>query len=143
MLGAPRTEVLSAIYRRQLNVHGLGFSPDHRTLVVVSVGSNSVTFVDTSTNQVKATTYIGRAPHEAFFHARWARGLGHRARADYVSVIDAVSFRETAQIRVADGPGMLLFRPDGHVAFVVSSFTPEVDVIDVPTKSNRRAQFPS
>src|SRR5262245_3955870 len=33
-------------------VQGLDFSPDHRTLV--SVGSNSVTFIDTASNAVKA-----------------------------------------------------------------------------------------
>ena len=39
----------------------------HRTLDVVSIGSNSVTFIDTATNAVKHITYIGRSPHEAFF----------------------------------------------------------------------------
>jgi hypothetical protein len=32
----------------------LGYSPDHRTLAVVSIGSNSVTFIDTATNAVHA-----------------------------------------------------------------------------------------
>src|SRR5262249_21775235 len=58
---------LSPLYRGQLLVHGLGCSPDHRTLAVVSIGSNSVTFVDTATNTVKHVTYVGRSPHEAFF----------------------------------------------------------------------------
>jgi len=135
VLGAPRTEVLSPVYRQQLNVHGLGFSPDHHTLVVVSVGSNSVTFIDTRTNLVEATTYVGRAPHEAFFTPDgkevWVTVRGQ----DYVSVIDAKSFKETGRIPVADGPGMVLFRPDGQVAFVVSSFTAELDVVDVRKKA--------
>ena len=135
VLGAARTEVLSPIYRGQLNVHGLGFSPDHKTLVVVSIGSNSVTFIDTATNAVKGTAYIGRAPHEAFFtpdgREVWATVRGE----NYVSVIDAQTFKETSRIAVADGPGMTLFRPDGRVAFVVSSFTAELDVIDVATKA--------
>jgi YVTN family beta-propeller protein len=29
----------------------MGFSPDHRTLAVVSIGSNAVTFIDTATNK--------------------------------------------------------------------------------------------
>ena len=40
-----------------------------RTLAVVSIGSNSVTFIDTATNAVKHTTYVGRSPHEAFLYA--------------------------------------------------------------------------
>src|SRR6476646_2394386 len=43
-LGDPVPGNLSPLYRGQLLVHGLGFSPDHRTLAVVSIGSNSVAF---------------------------------------------------------------------------------------------------
>ena len=66
-LGDPQPANLSPLYRGQLLVHGLGFSPDNRTLAVVSIGSNSVTFIDTATNAVKHVTYVGRSPHEAFF----------------------------------------------------------------------------
>src|SRR6267378_2688774 len=66
-LGDPVPGALSPLYRGQLLVHGLGFSPDHRALAVVSIGSNSVTFIDTATNKVKGVAYIGRSPHEAFF----------------------------------------------------------------------------
>src|SRR5207245_7788715 len=59
-LGDPAPGNLSPLYRGQLLVHGMGFSPDHRTLAVVSIGSNSVTFVDTVTNSVKHVTYVGR-----------------------------------------------------------------------------------
>jgi YVTN family beta-propeller protein len=36
-------------------------------------------------------------------------------------------------VQVANGPGMVLFRPDGRYAFVPSSFTPELDVVDTRT----------
>ncbi len=52
---------LSPLYRGQLLVHGMGFSPDHRTLLAVSIGSNSVSFIDTATNAVRHTAYVGRA----------------------------------------------------------------------------------
>jgi YVTN family beta-propeller protein len=66
-LGAPAPGNVTPLYTGQLLVHGMGFSPDHRTLVVVSIGSNSVAFIDTATNAVKHITYVGRSPHEAFF----------------------------------------------------------------------------
>ena len=66
-LGDPQPANLSPLYRGQVLVHGMGFSPDHRTLDVVSIGTNSVSFIDTATNAVKHVTYVGRAPHEAFF----------------------------------------------------------------------------
>ena len=66
-LGQPQPANFSPLYYGQVLVHGMGFSPDHRTIVVVSIGSNAVTFIDTATNTVKHTTYVGRSPHEAFF----------------------------------------------------------------------------
>src|ERR1700741_4303904 len=66
-LGEPTPASLSPLYRGPLLVHGMGFSPDHHTIAVVSIGSNSVTFIDPPTNTVKHITYVGRAPHEAFF----------------------------------------------------------------------------
>jgi YVTN family beta-propeller protein len=132
-LGDPVPGALSPLYRGQLLVHGIGFAPDHRTIAVVSIGSNSVTFIDTMTNQVKGVVYIGRSPHEAFFtpdgKELWATVRGE----DYVSVIDPVKRKEVRRVQTANGPGMVLFRPDGRYAFVPSSFTPELDVVDTRT----------
>ena len=129
-LGNQRPDVLSPLYKGEINVHGLGFSTDHRTLVAIANGSNSVSFIDTATNQVKGITYVGRSPHEAFFTRDgkevWAVVRGE----NYISVIDAATFKETRRIETAPGPGMVLFTPDGSQAFVVSSFTPEVAVVD-------------
>ena len=131
VLGNQRPDVLSPLYRGEINVHGLGFSPDHKTLIAISNGSNSVTFIDTATNKVKGKTYVGRSPHEGFFTADgkevWVVVRGE----DYISVIDPHTFKETRRIPTAVGPGMVQFLPDGKLAFAVSSFTPEVDVIDV------------
>src|SRR5580765_4344338 len=129
-LGDPVPGALSPLYRGQLLVHGIGFSPDHRTIAVVSIGSNSVTLIDTATNKIKGVVYIGRSPHEAFFtpdgKELWAVVRGE----DYVSVIDPVKMKEIRRVQTANGPGMVLFRPDGRYAFVPSSFTPELDVVD-------------
>jgi YVTN family beta-propeller protein len=130
-LGDPVPGSLSALYKGQLLVHGLGFSPDAKTLAVVSIGSNSVTLIDTATNRVKRTIYVGRSPHEAFFTPN-GRELWVTVRGEnYVSLIDPVRMKETGRIEVADGPGMTMFGPDGKYAFVCSSFTPELAVIDV------------
>jgi DNA-binding beta-propeller fold protein YncE len=55
-LGDPQPANFSPLYKGQVLVHGLGFSPDHHTLAVVSIGSNSVSFIDTATNTVKHVT---------------------------------------------------------------------------------------
>src|SRR5690242_18402264 len=91
-LGDPTPGNLSPLYRGQLLVHGMGFSPDHRTLLVVSIGSNSVSFIDTATNAIKHITYVGRAPHEAFFTPDgkevWVTVRGE----NYISVIDPITY---------------------------------------------------
>ncbi|GBD49850.1 YncE family protein [Methylopila sp. Yamaguchi] len=130
-LGDPQPGNLSPLYRGEVLVHGMGFSPDHKTLVVVSIGTNSVTFIDTATNAVKATTYVGRSPHEAFFtpdgREVWATVRGE----DYVSVLDPATYQEKSRIKVAPGPGMTIFSPDGKYGYVCSSFTAETAVISV------------
>ena len=130
-LGDPQPGNLSPLYKGQVLVHGLGFSPDGKTLAVVSIGSNSVSFIDTASNTVKHVTYLGRSPHEAFFtpdgREVWVSVRGE----DYVAVLDARTFREKTRIQVPAGPGMQIFSPDGKYGYVCSSFNPETVVISV------------
>jgi len=130
-LGDPQPANLSPLYRGQVLVHGMGFSPDHRTIAVVSIGSNSVTFIDTATNTVKHTTYVGRSPHESFFTPEgkevWVTVRGE----DYVAVLDGTTYEEKTRIKLPNGPGMQIFSPDGKYGYVCSSFTPETDVVSV------------
>src|SRR6266478_1367853 len=130
-LGDPVPGALSPLYKGQLLVHGLGYSPDGKTLAVVSVGSNSVTLIDTATNKVRGSVYVGRSPHEPFFTPN-GRELWVTVRGEnYVSVIDPARMKETRRIELANGPGMIMFGPDGKYAFVCSSFTPELAVVEV------------
>ena len=130
-LGEPTPDNLSPLYTGQLLVHGMGFSPDHRTLVVVSIGSNSVTFIDTETNRVQNITYVGRSPHEAMFTPNggevWVTVRGE----SYVQVLDARTHSPKLRIPVPNGPGMTIFSPDGKYGYVCSSFSPETVVVDV------------
>jgi len=130
-LGDPVPGALSPLYKGELLVHGLGYSPDSRTLAVVSVASNSITLIDTATNAIRGKVYVGRSPHEAFFTPD-GRELWVTVRGEsYVSVIDPAQMKETRRIELANGPGMTIFGTDGKYAFVCSSFVPELAVIDV------------
>lgn len=130
-LGDPQPGNFSPLYRGQVLVHGLGFAPDHKTIAAVSIGSNSVSFIDTATNAVKHTTYLGRSPHEVFFtpdgREIWVTVRGQ----DYVSVLDGETYEEKSRITVPAGPGMQIFSPDGKYGYVCSSFNPETVVISV------------
>src|SRR5215468_2781164 len=130
-LGDPLPANLSPLYKGQLLVHGMGFSPDGRTIAVVAIGSNAVNFIDTATNMVKHVTYVGRSPHEAFYtmdgREIWVVVRGE----NYVSVLDGATYEEKTRITVPNGPGMTIFSPDGKYGYVCSSFTPETEVITV------------
>ena len=132
-LGELPPAALAPLYKGQSLVHGLGFSPDGSRLCVVSIGSNSLTLIDTATNQVLKTRYLGRSPHEAFFTPDGKEIYAAVRGEDYVSVLDAETLDEITRIKTNPGPGMILFRPDGKYAFVPSSFTPELCVIDCAT----------
>ena len=130
-LGSPLPGSFSPLYTGQLLVHGMGFSPDHRTLAVVAIGSNAVNFIDTETNAVKHVSYVGRSPHEAFFSPDGAEVWVSVRGENYVSVLDGKTYEEKTRITVPNGPGMTIFSPDGKYGYVCSSFTPETDVITV------------
>ena len=129
-LGEPQPANFSPLYRGQLLVHGLGASPDHHTLAVVSVGSNSVSFIDTQTNLVKHVAYIGRSPHEAFFtkdgSELWVTVRGE----NYIQILDGTTYEEKSRIVTPNGPGMTIFSPDGSLAYICSSFVAELDVFE-------------
>ncbi|SDR20772.1 40-residue YVTN family beta-propeller repeat-containing protein [Paraburkholderia fungorum] len=130
-LGDPSPGNFSPLYKGQVLVHGMGYSPDHRTLAIVAIGSNSVTFIDTTTNAIKHTTYVGRSPHEAFYtpdgREVWVTVRGE----NYIDVLDAGTYAEKTRIVTPAGPGMTIFSTDGKYGYVCSSFNPEVDVITV------------
>ena len=134
-LGDPAPGNLSPLYRGQLLVHGMGFSPDYQTLAAISIGSNSVTFIDTATNKVKHTTYVGRSPHEAFFTPDgseiWVSVRGE----DYIAVLDGKTYQERSRITVPNGPGMTIFSPDGKLGYVCSSFSPETAIVSTADHS--------
>jgi YVTN family beta-propeller protein len=130
-LGDPQPANFSPLYKGQVLVHGMGYAPDHHTLAVVSIGSNSVTFIDTATNAVKHVTYVGRSPHEAFYTPDgkevWVTVRGE----NYIAVLDAKTFEEKTRIITPAGPGMQIFSPDGKYGYICSSFNPETDVVTV------------
>lgn len=144
ILGKPQTNILTALYKGQALVHGLGYSRSKQMLAVVAIGSNSVTLVSTPDNKILSTIYIGRAPHEPTFTPDgsqvWVTVRGEA----YLSVIDIATMKEIKQVPVSDGPGMIAFTPDGKRAYVCSSFSPILDVVDTKTyKVIEKVEVPS
>ena len=144
-LGDPSPTNFSPLYKGQVLVHGMGFSPDHKTLAVVSIGSNSVTFIDTATNAVKHTTYVGRSPHEAFYtpdgNEVWVTVRGE----NYVDVLDARTFEEKTRIVTPPGPACRSSRPMASMAMsarhsILKSTSSPSPTIRLSRASSRRAR---
>lgn len=132
-LGKPYPSVLNPLYRGQALVHGLRYSSLKKLLAVVSIGSNSVTLIATENNHILKTIYVGRSPHEPTFtpdsKQLWVSVRGEA----YISVIDVNKMEEIKRVNVADGPGMVSFTNDGGLAYICSSFTPELDIVNTAT----------
>jgi len=137
-LGAKLPETLSALYRGQAIVHGSGFSPDRRTVAAVCVGSDAVAFLDATGAEghaVLSVTSVGRSPHEASWSPSgdevWIAVRGE----NLIQILDGRRpFAPLGEVRVPEGPGMVAFSPDGRLAFVCSSFTPETVVVNAATR---------
>jgi YVTN family beta-propeller protein len=134
-LGAARmdtnADVLGAMYDGQIDVHGLGFSRDGRYLDVIDVTTNAAHIIDTASNKVVSTIYLGRAPHEGFFSPD-GRDLWVAVRGeDYIAVVDWRNNRVVDRIHSEDGPSKVVFSPDGRLAYVNHLRADVLDVIDV------------
>jgi YVTN family beta-propeller protein len=123
--------ILGAMYHGEINVHGLGFSRDGRYLNVICVTTNSVHVIDTATNMILRTTYLGRAPHEGFFSPDgWYLWVAERGL-DTIAIIDWRNNRVVHRIVSEDGPSKVVFSPDGRLAYVNHLRADVLDIIDV------------
>ena len=137
-LGAVRmdtnADTLGPMYNGEIDVHGLGFSRDGRYLDVMSVTTNAVQVIDTATNKVIKTIYVGRAPHEGFFapdgRTIWVAVRGQ----DYVAVINWKTGQVVHKIYTEPGPSKVVFSPNGKLAYVNHLRALVLDVIDVATR---------
>jgi YVTN family beta-propeller protein len=124
-------DVLGAMYDGQIDVHGLGFSRDGRYLGVIDVTTNAAHVIDTASNKVLSTVYLGRAPHEGFFspdgNQLWVAERGQ----DTVAIIDWRNNQVVDRIVSEDGPSKVVFSPDGRLAYVNHLRAHVLDVIDV------------
>ncbi|MEU0965010.1 hypothetical protein ABZ357_06020 [Streptomyces sp. NPDC005917] len=141
---SPSKDVLGAMYNGQIDVHGLGFSRDGKWLDVIDVTTNAVHVIDTATNKVVSTVYLGRAPHEGFFSPDGTRLWVAVRGQDYVSVIDWRAGKEVDRIHTEDGPSKVFFSPDGKLAYVNHLRAQVLDVIDVASHQViRRVPIPA
>ena len=132
-LGEPSPTNFSPLYRGQVLVHGMGFSPDHRharrRVASARTPSRSSTRRRTP---IEARDVCRALAARSVLHARRSARSGSRCAARTTSPCStATTYQENARITMPNGPGMQIFSPDGRYGYVCSSFTPETVVIRV------------
>ena len=102
---------------------------------MVSICPNCVTLIDTATNAVKHVSSLARSPHEAFFNPS--------GREVWVAVLDGTSFAEKTRIKLANGPGMTIFSPEGKYTVRAASTTTAASPITPRWSTITMASFAS
>jgi YVTN family beta-propeller protein len=88
--------------------HGMGISPDHKTLWVTSLLDNSVSVFTLPELRRLTTIPVGRGPDWLTFTPDGARCYVSNAGGNSVSSIDAAGFREVARIPVGKVPKRII-----------------------------------
>src|SRR5260221_112863 len=149
-------DTLGAMYNGEIDVHGLGFSRDGRYVDVMDVTTNAVQVIDTPTNKVIRTIYVGRPPHEGFFSPNgrtiWVAAPGRdsvtvskftSASLTVGNLNETLAFRRSAHggapvlvKRIhdhGDGPHGVWPSPDNTRIYVALQYSDGVDVINTKT----------
>ena len=113
---------------------GIDISPDGREVWAANSDDGTVSIVDAAANKVKETVDIKtKHSNRVKFTLDGALVLVTDPGGDEVIVIDAASRKERKRIKVGKQPEGLLMEPSGARAYVATSGSNAVDVIDLKT----------
>lgn len=106
-------------------------------LLVTNSASDSVSVINTATNQVTATILVGEEPHGIVVNPTSPTAYVANFRSNSVSVIDTTLGQVTGTIPLGAnrGPQSLVVSPDGNTVYVANDFFDSVSIIDAQTKS--------
>jgi len=112
----------------------LAISPTGDRLFVANNFDNSVSAIDTGTQQVIATIPVGRKPRAIAVTPSGDAIYVTNVQDATVSIIDSGTLTVIKTISVPTKPWNVIFTNDGTMAFVSSSVAGEVSVIDTATR---------
>jgi YVTN family beta-propeller protein len=99
--------------------HGMGVTPDGRTVYVSGEGSSDVSVIDTATDRVTGTISVGKTPHGVAMAADGRMLLVGVYGEDKVVFIDTATQQVVGSVPVPK-PHTISIRPDGKLAYVSS-----------------------
>lgn len=107
----------------------LALTPDGTRLLAVAREANTVTILDTSTFDSRATLKVGRAPFALAIAPAGTHALVANAQEGSISDIDLLAPAVTATTRVGAMPYGVAFTADGAVALVTNQQSGSVEVV--------------
>ena len=121
-----------------IDASGVAVSPDGTKAYVANPTSNTVSVINTTTNNVDATITVGTEPYGVAVSPDGTTAYVTNSLDDTVSVIDtatnAIKAGFSAGITVGASPkGAAAFSPDGTTAYVANFSSNTVSVIDTDT----------
>ncbi len=96
---------------------------------------NTVSVIDTTTNNVKATVNVGTSPFGVAINPAGTKVYVANYRSDTVSVIDTATNSVTATVDVGSRPVGVAVSPDGSKVYVTNELNQTVSVIDTATNN--------
>jgi YVTN family beta-propeller protein len=112
---------------------GCTITPDGTSLYVTNKGSNNVSVINTSTNNVIDSIPVGIAPFGIAINPAGTLAYVANSGSNNISVIDLSSNKVISTIEVGTSPNWLIFTPDGIHVFVTNNGSSTVSMIDAGT----------
>jgi YVTN family beta-propeller protein len=119
----------------------IALTPDGRTLLTVNYGTNTVSFIDTSSLTEVQRVQVGFAPCSLLMDSAGRRAYVFNSRSNTVSVIDVASMAVVTTLPTETGPVRGQFNARGDRLYVIFSGSPYLDVIDLRTLSLLQRQY--
>ena len=114
---------------------GVAITLDGKWVYVANQGSNSVSVINTATNNVTATVPVGSEPYEVALDPHGKRVYVTNEVSNSVSVINTATNNVTATVPVGSHPTGVAVTPDGKKVYVANhnSYKGTVSVINTTT----------
>ena len=99
--------------------HGMGVTPDGRTVYVSGDGSSEVSVIDAASDRVTRTINVGKTPHGVAMAPDGRLLLVGVYGEDKIAFVDTATQQVVASVPVPK-PHTIAIRPDGKLAYVAS-----------------------
>ncbi|UCF09922.1 MAG: YncE family protein [Candidatus Bipolaricaulota bacterium] len=126
----PSHRLLKIVPTGQRLSHMLAPTPDWRRLYVPNLGSNTLSVLNTETDEIEKHIVVGRKPEGVAVHPSGAFLYVANQDEDNVFALSAEHHGIVARHPVGKTPVRLVFSPDGRYAFTANRESHDVSVID-------------